>query len=122
MAESFELVDESAAVAFGGFGVAAVEELFAELVVGDALLEDVVGGGEDLVGGGDRGFGVAAAALDPVVAGGQVGALGAHYRLSVPARGVKVGVLLCVLVVGVVCLLFSSFRSPWAYSPIIEGQ
>ena len=50
------------AVAFGGFGVAAVEELFAEFVVGDALVQDVVGGGEDLVGGGDGAFGVPAAA------------------------------------------------------------
>ena len=77
MAEALELFDEPSAVAFGVLGVAAVEELFAEVLVGDALVEDVVGGGEDLVGGRDRGFGVAAAALDPVVAGGQVGAFGA---------------------------------------------
>ncbi len=50
------------AVAFGGFGFAAVEELFAEFVVRDALVQDVVGGGEDLVGGGDGAFGVPAAA------------------------------------------------------------
>jgi hypothetical protein len=49
MAEAFELVDEPAFVAFGVLRVAAVEELFAEFVVGDALVEDVVGGGEDLV-------------------------------------------------------------------------
>lgn len=30
MAEAFELVDEPPAVPFGGFGVAAVEELLAE--------------------------------------------------------------------------------------------
>ena len=48
MAEAFELFDQAAAVAFGCFGVAAVEELFAELVVGDALVEDVVGGGRIL--------------------------------------------------------------------------
>src|SRR5947199_10462455 len=68
VAEAFELVDKPAAVAFGRFGVAAVEELFAELVIGDAAVEDVVGGGEDLVAGRDRRFGVAAAALDAVVA------------------------------------------------------
>jgi hypothetical protein len=33
VAEALELVDEPAAVAFGGFGVAAVEELLSELVV-----------------------------------------------------------------------------------------
>ena len=49
MAEAFELVDEAAAVAFGGLGVAAAEEFLAEFVVGDAAVEDVVGGGEDLV-------------------------------------------------------------------------
>ena len=69
MAEAFELVDESAAVAFGVLGVAAVEELVAELVVGDGLVEDVVGGGEDLVAGRDGRFGVAAPAFDAVVAG-----------------------------------------------------
>ena len=68
MAEALELVDEAAAVAFGVLGVAVVEELFAEFMVGDALVEDVVGGGEDFVAGGDRGFGVSAAALDAVVA------------------------------------------------------
>jgi hypothetical protein len=47
VAESFGLVDESAAVAFCVLGVAAVE-LFAELVVGDAIVEDVVGGGRIL--------------------------------------------------------------------------
>jgi hypothetical protein len=64
VAEAFELVDESPFVAFGVLGVAAVEELFTELVVGDALVEDVVGGGEDLVAGRDGRFGVSAAALD----------------------------------------------------------
>jgi hypothetical protein len=64
VAEAFKLADESPAVAFGGLGVAPVEEFLAELVVGDALPEDVVGGGEDLVAGGDGGFGVAAAAFD----------------------------------------------------------
>jgi hypothetical protein len=78
VAEPFELVDEPAAAAFGVLGVAAVEEFLAELVVGDAFVQDVVGGGEDLVGGRDRGFGVSAAAIDAVVAGGQVGAFGAH--------------------------------------------
>jgi hypothetical protein len=82
VAEAFELFDEPAAVAFGVLGVAAVEELFAEFVVGDALLEHVVGGGEDLVGGRDCGFGVSTAAFDPVVAGGQVGALGAYDRFG----------------------------------------
>jgi hypothetical protein len=48
VAEAFELFDESAPVAFGGLGVFAVEEVLAELVVTDALLEDVVGGGEIL--------------------------------------------------------------------------
>jgi hypothetical protein len=57
VAEALELVDEAAPVAFGVLGVAAVEELFAELVVGDALAEDVVGGGEDLVACCDRRFG-----------------------------------------------------------------
>ncbi len=56
MAEALELVDEAAAVALGVSGVAAVEERFAELVVGDAALEDVVGRGED-VGGRDGRFG-----------------------------------------------------------------
>jgi hypothetical protein len=45
VAEAFELVDQPSLVAFGCFGVAALEELFAELVVGDAAFEDVVGGG-----------------------------------------------------------------------------
>jgi hypothetical protein len=82
VAEAFELVDESSSVAFGGFGVAAVEEVFAEFVVGDAAVKDVVGGGEDFVAGGDRGFGVSASALDPVVAGKQVGAFGADDALG----------------------------------------
>ena len=47
MAEAFQLLDEPSGVAFGVLGVAAVEEPFAEFVVGDALVEDVVGGGED---------------------------------------------------------------------------
>jgi hypothetical protein len=51
VAEAFELVDQAAFLAFGVLGVASVEELSAELVVGDALVQDVVGGGEDLVGG-----------------------------------------------------------------------
>jgi len=50
MAEALELADEAAAVALGVLGVAAVEELFAELVVGGALIEDVVCRGEDLMG------------------------------------------------------------------------
>jgi hypothetical protein len=37
VAEAFELFDEPSAVAFGVLGVAAVEELFAELVVGGLL-------------------------------------------------------------------------------------
>jgi hypothetical protein len=49
-------------------------------VVGDALVEDVVGGGQDLVSGRHCGFGVSAAALDAVVAGAEVGALGAYDR------------------------------------------
>jgi hypothetical protein len=56
VAEALELVDEAAAVARWCSVSRAVEERFAELVVGDAALEDVVGGGEDLVGGGDRGL------------------------------------------------------------------
>jgi hypothetical protein len=39
VAEAFELADESAAVASGVLGVAAVEELVAELVVGGALVD-----------------------------------------------------------------------------------
>ena len=68
VAEAFELVDEPAAVAVGRFDVAAVEELFAEFVVGDVVAEDVVGDGEDFVAGRDRGLCVSAAALDSVVA------------------------------------------------------
>jgi hypothetical protein len=64
VAEPLELADEAAAVALGVLGITAVEELFAELVVGHAALEDAVGGGEDLVSGRDRGLGVPAAALD----------------------------------------------------------
>ena len=75
------------AVAFGVLGVAAVEELFAELVAGDSSAEDVVGGGEDFVAGRDRGFGLSAAAFDPVVAGGQVGAFGAHDGLGGLGQG-----------------------------------
>lgn len=51
VAEALELVDQAAAVAIGVLGVAAVEELLAELVVGDAAIEDVGGGGQDLVSG-----------------------------------------------------------------------
>ena len=50
MAEALELADEAAAVAVGVVGVAVVEELFAEVVVGDAAVEDVVGGGEESCG------------------------------------------------------------------------
>ena len=39
------------------------------------------------MGGRDRGFGVPAAALDAVVAGGQVGAFGAHDRLGGLGQG-----------------------------------
>ena len=60
MAEALELVDEAAAVALGVLGVAAVEELLAELVIGNAAIEDVVGGGQDLVAGRDGRFGVSA--------------------------------------------------------------
>ena len=60
MTEALELADEAAAVALGVLGVAAVEEFLAELVVGDALFEHVVGSDEDLVACGDRGFGVSA--------------------------------------------------------------
>jgi hypothetical protein len=48
--EALELAGEPTAVALGVLGVAPVEEVLAELVVGDAAVEDVVGGGEDLVG------------------------------------------------------------------------
>ena len=37
--------------------------------------------------GRDRGFGVSAAALDPVVAGGQVGAFGAHDPFGALGQG-----------------------------------
>ena len=87
MAEAFELVDESSAVALGVLGVSAVEELLAELVVRDVLVEDVVGGGEDLVAGRDRCFGVPAAALDAVVAGAEVGAFGAHDGFGAFGQG-----------------------------------
>jgi hypothetical protein len=49
VAEALDFADQAAAVALGVLGVAAVEELFAELVVRNALVEDVVGGGKDLV-------------------------------------------------------------------------
>ena len=69
MAESFELVDESFAVALGVFGLAAGEVVIAEVVVGDLLGEDVPGGDEDGVGGRDRRFLVAAAASEALVVG-----------------------------------------------------
>ena len=87
VAEAFELVDESAFVAFGVLGVSPVEELLAELVVGDALVQDVVGGGEDLVAGRDGGFGVSAATFDAVIARGEVVAFGAHDRFGAFGQG-----------------------------------
>jgi hypothetical protein len=93
VAEAFELVDEASAVAFGVLGVlgvlgvSAVEELFAELVVGDSLVQDVVGGGEDLVAGRDGGFGVSAATFDAVIARGEVVAFGAHDRFGAFGQG-----------------------------------
>jgi hypothetical protein len=87
VAEAFELFDEPVAVTVGVLGVSAVEEFLAEIVVGDALVEDVVGGGEDLVSGRDGRFGVAAAALDALVAGAEVGAFGSDDRFRTFGQG-----------------------------------
>jgi len=54
VAEAFELAHEAAPVSIGVLGLAAVEELLAEVVVGTAAVEHLVGGGEDLVGGAPR--------------------------------------------------------------------
>jgi hypothetical protein len=60
VAEWFGLVDETAAVAVDLLSVALLEVELAEFFVGDAALEDVVGGDEDRVGGRERGSGVSA--------------------------------------------------------------
>jgi hypothetical protein len=73
--EPFELRDE----AFGdAFGVGATREVVAvEVLIGNVVFEDVVGGDQDRVRDGDDRFLVAAAALDLLVLGAQVGVLGA---------------------------------------------
>src|SRR6266536_847801 len=73
VAERFELLDEPAGAVFGR--VAAGEPVGAELAVGDAVADDVVVGDQDVVAGGADRFGVAAAAADLPVVGGEVGVL-----------------------------------------------
>src|SRR6266542_5109884 len=82
VAERFELFDESAGAVLGG--VAAGEPVGAELAVGDAVADDVVVGDEDVVTGRAHRLGVAAAAADLPVVGGEVG---------IPAAGGGAGCL-----------------------------
>src|SRR6266508_3280340 len=75
VAERFELFDEAAGAVFGR--VAAGEPVGAELAVGDLVVDDVVVGDQDVVAGGADCFGVAAAAADLPVVGGEVGVFAA---------------------------------------------
>src|SRR6266540_6874980 len=75
VAERFELSEEAAGAVFGR--VAAGEPVGAEFAEGDALAGDVVVGDQDVVAGGADRFGVAAAAADLPVVGGEVGVLAA---------------------------------------------
>ena len=84
MTESFELVDESVAVAVGVFGLAADEVVIAEVVVGDVLGEHVPGGDEDRVTGRDRCLLVAAAAAESLVLRGEIG-----VWIENPSRGLR---------------------------------
>lgn len=81
-AHGFELADESALL---GFGISTpVEPVGAELLIGDALAEDVPGDDEDGVADGDGSLLLASAAGDLPELGGQVGALQAG--VLVPTR------------------------------------
>src|SRR5207244_5912981 len=62
-------------------GVAPAEVVSAEVPIRLVAGEDVVGGDEDGMADGDRGFGGAAAATQPRVLGGEIGGLGARRRL-----------------------------------------
>src|SRR5204863_5290489 len=80
----------------------------AEVLVGDVAGEHVPGGDEDGVASGDRRLLVAAAAAQPLVLGGEVGALGAaggFGRLTEPGAqplGAVAGVAGLVLARGLV--------------------
>jgi hypothetical protein len=82
VAERFELAHESAGAVLDR--VAAGEPVGAEFAEGDAVAGDVVVGDQDVVAGCADGFGVAAAAADLPVVGGEVGALAACCRSRRP--------------------------------------
>ena len=73
MAEPLELGDES----FGDpFGVGATGEVIAaEVLVGDVVFEDVVGGDQDRVSDGNDRLLVASTTFDLLILGAQVGVL-----------------------------------------------
>ena len=78
VAERFELADEAGGAVLDR--VAAGEPVGAEVFERNPLVHDVVVGDEDVVAGGSECFGLAAAAGDLGVMGGEVRALGAGHR------------------------------------------
>src|SRR5262249_18967073 len=93
VAECFELSDEAAGAVLGGVGGG--EPVGVEFAGGDGVRGDVVVGDEDVVAGGADCFGVAAAAADLPVVGGEVGVFRAGggpgrfgQRLAQPAVAV----------------------------------
>ncbi len=80
MAELLELTDEPLHPLVGG--ASAIEIVGAELLVGDFLLEDVVGSNEDRVAQSAGCPAGAAAAAQALVLGAEVGGLAARGRLG----------------------------------------
>jgi hypothetical protein len=80
VAEPLELADELALVVFDA--VALLEVVVAQLLVGHALVQGVVGDHQDRVGDGHGGLARAAATPQAVVLGVQEGALGPAGRLG----------------------------------------
>src|SRR5690349_4228437 len=79
VAEGFEALDEAV---LEGVLVAAVEEVGAEVVVGAAILEEMVGDDQDRVGDGDGGLVGATASGEAMVLGAEVGVAGATGGLG----------------------------------------
>src|SRR5712691_981892 len=79
VAELFELADEPFGALLAG---ASVEVVGTEFLVGDVLVEDVVGGDEDRVAQGAGCFAGAAASAEACVLGAEVAALGARGGLG----------------------------------------
>jgi hypothetical protein len=80
VAQPLELADELALVVLDG--VALLEVVLAELLVGHALVQDVVGDHQHRVGDGHGGLARASATPQAVILGVEVGALGAAGRLG----------------------------------------